>query len=127
MKKLSDYKGEDAIELWANLLDPFVEIVGDPKVANMLRAKKPPLLIAKEMVKEYKKQVSEILLAIDPTPINGLNIVFRLASVVSEIMKDEDIQSFFVSVPEEKKEKTSSGLVMENTEASVNSDTSSDM
>lgn len=127
MKKLSDYKDEDAIELWANLLDPFVEIVGDPKVANMLRAKKPPLLIAKEMVKEYKKQVSEILLAIDPTPINGLNIVFRLASVVSEIMKDEDVQSFFVSVPEEKKEKTSSGLVMENTEASVNSDTSSDM
>ena len=29
MKKLSDYKGDDAIELWADLLDPLTVIFTD--------------------------------------------------------------------------------------------------
>ena len=127
MKKLSDYEGEEAVELWADLLDPFIEIVGDKKIAGMLRAKKPPVVVAREIIKEYKAQVEQILLRIDPTPLNGLNILIRLVAVLSEIGKDPTIQSFFVSAPEEKKEETSSGSVTENTEESETSDSSSDM
>lgn len=127
MKKLSDYKGEEAIDLWADLLDPFIEIVGDKKVAGMLRSKKPPVIVAREIIKSYKPQVEQILLRIDDTPLNGLNILIRLVSVLSEIGHDPTIQSFFVSVPEEKKEETSSGNVTENIEENETSDSSSDM
>ena len=127
MKKLSDYKGEEAIELWADLLDPFIDIVGDKKIAGMLRSKMPPVLVARDIIKNYRTQVEQILLRIDDTPINGLNILIRLVSVLSEIGKDPTIQSFFVSVPEDKKEKNSSGSVMENTEEKETSDSSSAM
>lgn len=120
MKKLSDYKGEEAIELWANLLDPFVEIVGDKKIATMLRAKMPPLETAKVIIKTYKKQAMQIVLTIDPTPIDGLNLIIRLMEVLKEIGEDPTIQSFFGSSAEAKKEETSTGSAMENTEEGEN-------
>ena len=43
MKKLSDYKGDEAIELWADLLEPMTEILGDKDIAKILQDnKKPP-------------------------------------------------------------------------------------
>lgn len=118
MKKLSDYKGEEALELWADLLDPFIEIVGDENIGSMLRAGKPPVFTAKEILKNYKEQATQIMLRIDPTPINGLNVLIRLASLVSEVMKDPTVKSFFASAPEERKDETSSGSVTESIEES---------
>lgn len=117
MKKLSDYKDEEALELWADLLDPFIAIVGDKKIANMLRSKMPPVATAREIIKTYKKEASEILLRIDPTPLDGLNIIVRLVSLLTEIISDPTLQSFFGLSAEEKKEEISSGNVTEITEA----------
>ena len=36
MKRLSDYKNEDAIELWANMLDPILNIFQDNEVRKCL-------------------------------------------------------------------------------------------
>lgn len=116
MKKLSDYKDEEAIELWADLLDPFIEIVGDKEIAGMLRAKMPPIATAKAIIKKYTKQASEILLRIDPTPLNGLNIVVRLVEILTEIGSDPTMQDFFGLSAEEKKAETPFGSAMESTE-----------
>ena len=127
MKKLADYKGEEAIELWADLLDSFVEIVGDKKIADMIRAKKPPLILAKEIIKTYAKQVEQILLRIDPEPLNGLNIVVRFTELLTEIGSDPTMQSFFGLSAEAKKEEKSSGSATENIEENETTDISSDM
>ena len=116
MKKLSDYKGEEAIELWADLLDPFIEIIGDPNISGLLKAKKPPVITAREILKNYKKQATEILLRIDPTPVNGLNILIRLISLLTEIGNDPTMKSFFESSAEAEKGETPSGSAMVNTE-----------
>ena len=97
MKKLADYKGEEAIELWADLLDPMTNILSDPKMAKLMGSGKPPLLIAKGILKEHKTDAVEIMLAIDPEPIDGVNIVTRLVSVVLEFLNNEDIKGFFAS------------------------------
>lgn len=115
MKKLSDYKGEEAIELWADLLDPIVEIVGDPDIANMLRAKKPHLIVAKEVIKHYRKQAVQILERVDPTPVNGLNVLFRVVDVMKEIGEDPTYMHFFESVAGNEGEKPS-GSAMASTE-----------
>ena len=117
MKRLSDYQGEEAIELWGDLLIPIVDIVGDPDIGNMLRSKTPVIKTAQAMIKSYSKQVCQILLRIDPTPINGVNILTRLVGILTEMMQDETIQDFLLSHAGAEKEETSTGPATETTEA----------
>ena len=125
MKRLSDYKGEEAIELWADLLDPFVAIVGDKKIAGIIRAKKPPLEISREVLKRYKKEAEQILLTIDDTPLDGFNIIVRLIDIFNEILTNETMKRFFESQAEAKKRRKSSSSATASTEESPS--TSSDM
>lgn len=95
MKKLSDYQGDDAIELWADLIDPLSEILSDEDVKKVVTSGKPKLTIAKEILKNHSAEAVKILLRIDDTPINGLNIILRLISLLADIGQDEEIKSFF--------------------------------
>ena len=117
MKKLSDYKDDEAIELWADLLDPLTAILTDKKIQNVIKSGKPPLVIAQEILKLHKKEATEILLRIDPEPIDGLNIVLRLVAVIIDVGQNEEIKSFFRYADQAKTERESGGLPMENTEA----------
>jgi hypothetical protein len=116
MKKLSDYKGAEAVELWADLLDPIIEIVGDPEIQPLIRSKQPPLKIAQAVIKKYSEPACAILLRIDPTEIDGLNVVTRLVDVMYEVMENPTVQSFFPSVAGAKKAETPSGCATESTE-----------
>lgn len=120
MKKLSDYKGDEAIELWADLIEPLTNILGDKKVANAIQSGKSKMMIAREILKEHSSEARDILLRIDDTPIDGLNIVLRLVAVLSDIGQNEEIKSFFGYAVQAKTESESSGSVMENTEAKEN-------
>lgn len=116
MKKLSDYQGNDAIELWADLIDPLSEILTDDSVKNTVRSGKPKLAIAKEILKSHSSQATEILLRIDDTPVNGLNIVLRLISLLTEIGQNDEIKSFFGYAEQTATAEKSSGSPMVNTE-----------
>ena len=117
MKRLSDYKGEEAIELWADLLDPVTKILANKEVSNAAKAGKPILVIAKEMLKTNAKEVTEILLRIDDTPLTGLSIPARLISMLNEMQESEELRGFFNSAEQEKTAEESSGSATENTEA----------
>ena len=117
MKKLSDYQGDEAIELWADLLDPLTEILTDEKIRKIVQSGKPKITIAKEVLKLHKKEAVEILTTIDPEPIDGLNIVLRLVNLLAEIGQSEEIKSFFGYAEQEQMESESSSSVTENTEA----------
>ena len=116
MKRLSDYKGEEAIELWADLIDPLTAILSDEEIVDVVRSKKPKILIAKTILKNHSKDAEEILLRIDDSPIDGLNIVLRLVAILSEIGGNEELKSFFGYAEQVKTENESSGSPMENTE-----------
>ena len=116
MKKLSDYQGEEAIELWADLLDPLTEILTDENVKKVVQSGKAPLVIAKEILKSHSKEATEILLRIDPEPITGLNIIIRLVAVLSDIGSNPDVKSFFGFAVQAQTADESSGLPTETTE-----------
>lgn len=116
MKKLSDYKDNDAIELWGELLDPMSRILGDPNVAGAIRRGKPALIIASEIMKTHKDEAKEIMLRIDPTPIDGINFVTRLTSIVMDFINNESLKDFFKSAGQEKTDAESIGSVTENIE-----------
>lgn len=112
MKRLSDYKGEEAIELWVDLMDEFYEILKDEKLKEYAKGSK--IKFASEMLKAHKKEVSNILLRIDNTPLNGLNILTRIVDVMNEITESPELMSFF-GAQGQKEEKESSGSATENT------------
>lgn len=117
MKKLSDYKGDEAIELWADLLEPLNAILGDDTVRTTIQSGKSKMMIAKDILKTHKKEAVDILLRIDPEPINGLNIILRLVALIADIGQNDEIKSFFGYAGQEQTESESSGFVMVNTEA----------
>ena len=119
MKRLSDYQGEEAIDLWADLLDPISVILTDTEVANLSKLGCPPIIIAKQILKSHKKEATEVLLRIDPEPLDGLNIIMRLVGILAEIGEHSDLKSFFGYAVQEKVSE-SSGSATENTEASEN-------
>ena len=120
MKKLSDYKDEQAIELWADLLDPLVEIFKDQRIIDAFRSGKPTIVLAQEMIKSHANEVSKMLLIVDPTPLNGLNILIRLVGVLNELMEDPTLSDFFGLSAVVKKQETSFGSATENTGDSQN-------
>ena len=115
MKTLSDYKGEEAIELWADLIEPLSVILSNKEFTSGLKGK-APLIIAKEIMKEYKREAVEILTIIDDEPIDGMNILTRLVALLADIGRNKEIMGFFGSAVQEISESESSGSVMENTE-----------
>lgn len=105
MKKLSDYKGEEAIELWADLLEPLSKIFTDEDLKKLGKdGKLTPLQTARIALKKHSEEAVEILLRIDDTPIDGLNILARLIAIFSEIGESEYAKSFFGFAEQVKKE-----------------------
>ena len=108
--KLSDFKGEEALELMADIVEPASQIINDPKTKE-LRADRPKLIqhVLKDHAKETLK-IYELLYKEDgdkATPISLLNMVV-------DILADPDLQSLFTSQGQKSAE-TPSGSVTENT------------
>lgn len=120
MKKLSDYKGDEAIELWADLLDPLTNILGDQKIQDIIQSGQPKLAIAKEILKDHKVDAESILLRIDPEPVDGLNIILRLIAVLTDIGEREEIKAFFGYAEQGQTENEFGGSVTESTEVEEN-------
>ena len=120
MKKLSDYKDEEALELWADLLDPMVEILNNGKVQAVIKSGKARLLIAKEILKEKPKEAVSILTRIDPTPVDGLNVLIRLVELITDFSNNESMKSFFGFAEQAEMDAESFGSVTETTQDKEN-------
>lgn len=116
MKRLSDYVGEDAIDLWADLLEPIALVLADPNIKALYESGKPKLLLAKEILKSHKAEAEEIIARIDPTPFNGLTLVTRVIGLLSEIEESEELWAFFDTGEQVKMDNGSSISAMESTE-----------
>lgn len=129
MKKLSDYKGEEAILLWGNLLDSFTAMLSDKEIAESFKTKKPILFTAKLMLKNKPRDVIQLLQTVDDSEVDGLNVLVRLISLLTEISKDPDLQDFFGLSAEENgmNGQMPTGSATESTEESETQDTSSNM
>ena len=120
MKRLSDYKGDEAIELWADLLEPLTIILGDPEIKKVMESGKPIMLMAKEILSLHKVEVVDILARIDDTPVDGLNLIVRLMNLLAEIGENESTKSFFGFAAQAKTDSESGGSLTESTEVAEN-------
>lgn len=113
MKRLSDFKGEEAVDLWADLFEIATTIFTDKKIQKKLNG--PRIVLAPLLLKYHKKEVTEVLLRLDDEPLDGLNIVERLLFVMEEIYESKILSDFF-GWQSQTEQDESSGSAMENTE-----------
>lgn len=97
--KLSEIKGEKAIDLLADLLDPVGEILEDEKIIKMVRSGKATRVeIVKVVLKRHKKAVIEILALMDGEDPKTYEVnVLTLPSKLLEILNDQDFINLFTS------------------------------
>lgn len=118
MKKLSDYEGDEAIELWADLLEPIALILADAEIKEQYQAKVPKLVLAKTILKKHKSEATEIIERIDPTPFNALTLPVRVISILTDLEDIDEIKAFFDTGEQATTEDASFGSATESTEGS---------
>ena len=120
--KLSDYKGEEALDVLADIIEPLSNIITDDEIQDLAKNDKTPVLaMVKPAIKNHKKDLIEILARLENQPVEEykekMNL-FTLPKQVLELLNDPEVQSLFSS--QGKSQVTSlasSSSALESTEA----------
>ena len=114
--KLSDYRGEDALDILADLLEPAVEVFGDAEFAKIYKTGQK-IKAVQYALKNHKKEVLQMLAILEgENPETYKPGLLVLPAKLLEILNDPELVSLFTE-QEQSKEKTSSGPATESTEA----------
>ena len=113
--KLSEVRGDAALDLLADLIDPATEIMSDKELAACIQHKNNTRAI-KIAIKSHKESVKTVLALLDgKDPKTYEPSVLSLPLRLLEILNDPDLVSLFSSQVQ-MVGAHSSGLAMENTE-----------
>lgn len=116
MKKLSEYKDEEALDILADLLEPASEIMADPDFARAYRANNR-MGAVKVAIKNHKRCVMEILAILDGVPVEEYHCnIFSLPVKLLSILNDRALVTGFTSQVQEMTSDITSGPATENTE-----------
>ena len=98
MRKVTDIKGEEALDVLADIIDPAVEIMVDPEIRK-LSHENNKMAIIKAILKDHKKSIIEILATMEGMSVDEfmtkLNILTLPYKVLS-LFNDKELISFFI-------------------------------
>lgn len=117
--KLSEIKGEAALDVLAELAEPAVEIMADEEVREIAQSKKPKVLLVKPILKNHKTAIIQIMAALeqkDPEEFVKTMNILTLPKKILELLEDEALMELFQSQGQMMEEE-SSGSATENTGA----------
>lgn len=117
--KLSEYKGEQALDMLADLIEPAAAIMADEEIASLAKSGMPAIKIVKPIIKNHKSEVIEILAVLDgedPKKYAEKVNLFTLPKKLLEILNDPDLMSLF-TLQGQKTDETISGSATESIEA----------
>lgn len=98
--KISDYRGEEALDLLADIIEPAAAIMADKEVAQISRSGGPVIKLIKPMIKNHKKEVIEILAVLDgedPKEYAKKVNLFTLPKKLLDVVNDPDMRNLFSS------------------------------
>lgn len=112
--KLSDLKGEAALDALADIIDPAVEIISDVHFSKCINDGNR-LKAVQIVLRNHKKAVIEIMAACEGKKPEEYEVnLLSLPKKLLEVLNDPDVISLFQP---QGQTQTSSGSAMENTEA----------
>ena len=111
---------EDRLELFADLVEPAGEVIGDREVAKLLQDGKIAKAV-KTAIKGHKTAVIEILARLDGVEPSAYNVPGPIGLTIKliNLFNDPEMQQLFQSGPQSDLA-ASSGPVMANTEGGAN-------
>lgn len=110
--RLSDLKGEKALEVLGEVIEPAVRIMQDKKVVKAARAGNT-LEIVKIMCRDHKKEVIHILAVLDEEDPATYEVgLLTLPAKLLQFLNDPEVQKLFIS---QGQTETSSGSASETT------------
>lgn len=99
MKRLSEYKDEDALDLLADILSPTVEIMQDEAVQKFFNKGDENMTVADVVtlvIKAHKKAVMQIMAALEGVPSEEYHCnIFTLPAQLMQVVNDPDLRAFF--------------------------------
>ena len=112
--KLSEYQGEAALDLLADLIEPAGEIMADKEIGELF--KKNRLKAIGLAIRNHKKSVIQIMATMDCVPVDEYKCnVFTLPVKILELLNDPALIQLFTYQGQTGDAK-SSGSASENTE-----------
>lgn len=114
--KITDFKGEEALDLLVNIMEPVTIIFADKAVRDAYKSQ-PKLLLVKTVIKSHKAEVLEIMAMLNGMSADEYKAVITIPGLIRqmlELINDKELQSFLESQAAET-ESTASGLPTENT------------
>lgn len=112
--KISDFHGEEALDLFADLLEPASEIMTDKEFVEYTRAGNAVKAV-KTAIKEHKKAVIEILARLDGVEPDEYKVgVLTIPVKLLELVNDPALKDLFMQQGQ-KKENAASGSATEPT------------
>ena len=116
MKKLSDYKNGQALDLLVEILEPCVEIMADEEVIDKIQNGSTRMEGVKLMIGNHKRAVISILAALDGVPVSEYEFgFFTLPMRLMEVITDKELLGFFMDAQIPSTD-SAFGSAMENTE-----------
>ena len=100
--KLSEIKGDRAIEVIAEIMEPISNLVSDPETKKALKnnGKEPIVKILPKIIKTHKDDIYKMLAILDGVTvaeyIKDVTMV-KLLNDFTDVIMDESIQSLFTS------------------------------
>ena len=120
MKRLSDYEGAEALDLWVDIFDDVSTIISDDEVRGYTTGQNISInKAAKLFMKKYPKETLSILKRIDGN-INGASAFPAVVNLVFELTLGDKASAFFSPAGQENSEEEPSGSATENTEGGLN-------
>lgn len=112
MRKLSEIKGEDALDVLANIVGELAEITGDAQFILFARTGNKMGMV-KRLLSEHKREILHVLAYIEGVePETYEPSLIEIPKLLIELLNDPDLLSLFQS----QDTVTSSGSATENTE-----------
>ena len=112
--KLSEYQGEAALDILADLIEPAGEIMSDKEIGEVFKENRFKAIGL--AIKNHKKAVMQILAALDGVPVEEYKCnVFSLPVKILELLNDPEMIQLF-QYQGQTGDANSSGSASENTE-----------
>lgn len=96
--KLSDYKGEEALEVLADIIEPAAEIFSDKEVVDGFKNPAKRLKAVSVALRKHKKPVIALLAALERKDPEEYEVgVLTLPAKLLEILNDKELLELFTS------------------------------
>lgn len=97
MKKLSDYKDGEALDLLADIIEPASAIFSDKEVLEAFKSNNK-FAAVKVIIKSHKNELIEVLARLDGKEVSEYHCnVFTIPIVALQVLQDQELIDFFLS------------------------------